>query len=63
MKTQEEKYLNDPQYHALVDTMEKAIIDAQFTPSEMREAATLAAIHYEQHRTRQYHGYRYTGVE
>lgn len=47
MKTPEEKYINDPHYHPLVSTLETMIHQAQFTPSEVREAAVLACIHYE----------------
>ena len=47
MKSPKEKYENDAQFKMLVDTMTKAIIDANFTPSEMREAAVLASVHYE----------------
>lgn len=42
-----ERYKTDPNFRYLVDTMTKAIIDCQFTPSEMREAALLASINYE----------------
>ena len=48
MKTAREKYLHDPEYHRLVDHMVKMIIDLHFTPSEMREAAMLASIIYEE---------------
>lgn len=48
MKTPQERYLSDPQFHILVDVMEKHIRDAEYTPSEIREAAVLACIHYEQ---------------
>jgi hypothetical protein len=48
MQTMEHRYNNDPQIHALVDSMEYSIHNLQFTPSENRECAMLAAIHYEQ---------------
>jgi hypothetical protein len=51
MKTPKEKYLNDPEYRALVDMMENFIERAQFTPSEMREAAVFACVNYEMRRT------------
>jgi hypothetical protein len=47
MKTPEEKYMADPAYHVLVDTMEQMIIEFKFTPSEMREAAVYACTRYE----------------
>jgi len=43
----EERYQCDPWFHKLVDTLTHFIIAAKFTPSELREAAILAAIHYE----------------
>ena len=43
----EEKYMRDAEFHALVDLLEAAIYNAQYTPSEIREAAILAATHYE----------------
>ena len=42
--TPEEKYRHDPHYHALVNMMESFIEKAEFTPSELREAALYAAI-------------------
>lgn len=47
MKTPQEKYNNDPKYRMLVDTMENLIHQAEFTPSEVREAAMFACIQYE----------------
>lgn len=47
MKTPEEKYNNDVEYHHLVDYLECLIVKAHFTPSELREACILATIHYE----------------
>ena len=49
MKTPMEKYHNDPEYHMLVDTIENFIRQAQFTPSEIREACILACTRYELH--------------
>jgi hypothetical protein len=50
MRTPEEAYLIDPIYHSLCDSLEKLIIDANLTPSEVREIAMLACIHYEYHK-------------
>ena len=47
MKTPREKYMNDPDYHRLVDMLGQFIESARFTPSELREACVLASINYE----------------
>ena len=47
MRTPKEKYMNDPEYHNLVCTLESLIEAARFTPSELREACRLASINYE----------------
>ena len=54
MKTPAEKYMNDPEYHALVKMLEQFIERARFTPSEMREACVLASINYEMRRVREF---------
>ena len=41
------RYESDPAFRVLVDHMEANIHAAEYTPSEMREAALLASIHYE----------------
>lgn len=46
----EERYHKDPQFKSLIDMLEMLIERAQLTPTEIREAATLACIHYEQRR-------------
>ena len=52
MKSPKEKYLNDPEYHHLVSTLEQLIERARFTPSELREACILASINYEMRHVR-----------
>jgi hypothetical protein len=52
MKTPKEKYMNDPEYHHLVQTLEGLIEGARFTPSELREACILASINYEMRHVR-----------
>jgi hypothetical protein len=47
MKSPKEKYMNDPEYYRLVNTLEQLIEQARFTPSELREACVLASINYE----------------
>ena len=48
MKSPRERYFDDPIFHQLVDTMVSAIMQSQFTPSEIRDAALLASIRYEE---------------
>jgi hypothetical protein len=52
MKTPRQKYQHDPQYRQLVQAMLAQVHEAQFTPSEIREAAILACIMYEETRIR-----------
>lgn len=47
MISPEQRYLSDPHFKVLVDTMVAYIQEAKFTPSELREAAIFAAIIYE----------------
>lgn len=55
MKSPREKYMNDPEYHHLVRTLEDLIESARFTPSELREACVLASINYEMRHFRDQH--------
>lgn len=50
--TPQERYERDPQFHALVNVMRQYITQAQFTPTEIREAAVLATIHHESYLVR-----------
>jgi hypothetical protein len=52
VKTPREKYLNDPHYHALVNSLRALIEKCEMTPSEVREAAILACILYEENTVR-----------
>lgn len=52
MKAPRDKYLNDASYHRLVDMMVDQINKCNFTPSELREAAILASIIYEERNIR-----------
>ena len=54
MKTPRAKYENDPEYHRLVDTLVNSIITMHYTPSEIREAAILACIIYEEQYVKRY---------
>ncbi len=46
MKTIRERYLNDVQFKTLVDVMASQLDRCAYTPSEMREAAIMASILY-----------------
>lgn len=48
MNSPRERYQSDPDFRTLVDTMTAMIHQAKFTPSEMRTAAVLASIIYEE---------------
>ncbi len=47
MQTPKERYETDAAYKQAVDLMTSLIHKAQFTPSEIREMAVMASIHYE----------------
>lgn len=42
-----ERYQQDPLFRAIVDQLTATLMDGKFTPTEMREAAMLAQIKYE----------------
>lgn len=50
--TPEARYQTDPEFATLVDLLTQFIRDARYTPSELRQAVILAAIHYEYLNTR-----------
>jgi len=63
MQTAEQRYFNDIEFKRLVDSMYDAIVRAQFTPSELREAAVYAAIRYEMSRPVPQHNWQVFKVE
>lgn len=48
----EYRYTHDRNFKNLVDLMHHFIQKAEYTPSEVREAALLACIHYESYQVR-----------
>lgn len=46
------RYMTDAHFKMFVDVLENLIHQAQYTPSEIREAAIMAATNYEMHNTR-----------
>lgn len=57
MKSPKDRYERDAAYKQLVDALCALIKDANFTPSEVREAAMMACIHYEM-----WHGFKHYTV-
>lgn len=47
MRAVEERYMNEVEFKVLVDMMVKMILDYQYTPSEMREAAMFSCVRAE----------------
>ncbi len=45
--TAEEKYMNDPVYHRIVDTLMYEISKGSYSPSELREMVIFACTRYE----------------
>lgn len=56
-RTPDARYRVDIKFRQLVDMMEAHMHSCDFTPTEMREAALLAAINYERRRIRFLAGY------
>lgn len=62
-RTPQARYSRDNNFRVLVDIMEAHMHNASYTPTEMREAAMLAAIHYESRTIRQFAGYTMNPME
>lgn len=45
--TPEDRYLRDPLFRIFVDTIRKMLERCEMSPTEIREGAMLACIHYE----------------
>ena len=43
------RYLRDPAFKSLVDSLEALICEVTYTPRELRESISLAATHFELH--------------
>ncbi len=50
MDTPDDRYLRDPLFKRFVDTIHVLLRDAEMSPTEVREGAMLACIHYEMSR-------------
>ena len=50
--TVEDRYRRDPMFKTVCDQLEYLIREAKMTPTEVREAAILATIHYENYTVR-----------
>lgn len=50
--TAEDRYRHDVAFKQLVDVLEYQIQELRLTPTEIREAAVLACLHFEQKRVR-----------
>lgn len=48
------RYSRDAQYHAMVDAIYHSIVSMKLTPTEVREAAMLACIKFEESRPRSF---------
>jgi len=46
-ETAQRRYVDDPEFHALVAHLQSLIGELKFTPAEIREAATFAGIRFE----------------
>jgi len=46
-QTPKDRYDHDPTYRRMTDLMESMLVAYQFTPSEMREMAIMASMHFE----------------
>ena len=56
-RTPDARYYRDGKFRMLVDMLEAHLHQTDFTPTEMREGAMLAAIHYEHRNMRRVAGY------
>jgi hypothetical protein len=54
-QTAEERYRADLAYRQLVELLTSFLFRTEFTPSELREAAILASIHFERLNIRRHH--------
>jgi hypothetical protein len=52
MMKMQERYQNDPVFHSIVDLLCMELERGQYTPTEVREAAMLAQIMYEERQPR-----------
>ena len=54
LDTPRDKYMRDPAYKRLVDMLEHLMYNAEYSPSEIREAAMLACINHEMYAIRSF---------